>query len=72
MDWDVGNEWTYCEFGTITVPEEVVLGEFYLAGILENGPMGILFDDAYLGAPLPILIYPEWDALVPVGDVDLS
>jgi hypothetical protein len=72
LSWDVGNEWTYGEFGTVTAPETTVLGVFYLAGILENGPMGILFDDVYIGIPLPSSPYPECDALVPIGDVELS
>jgi hypothetical protein len=72
LSWDVGNEWTYGEFGTVTTPETTALGVFYLAGILENGPMGILFDDVYIGIPLPSSPYPEWDALVPIGDVELS
>ena len=70
--WDAEDEWMHGEFGTATAPETTVLGVFYLCGILENGPMGILFDDVYMGIPLPTSPYPEWEALVPLGDVGLN
>jgi hypothetical protein len=69
---DVGSNWTHVEFGTVTAPTSAKLAVYYLAGVPENVLMGILFDDAYMGIPLPSFPSPAWEAKVPIGDVDLN
>ena len=70
--WDAGNEWTYGEFGTATAPALATRAVYYLSGVMENSAMGVLFDDAHMGIPLPGFPSPPWEGLVPVGDVELS
>ncbi len=70
-DW-VEDDWEHAEFGTEKAPASATQVIFYLAGIPENGAVGVLFDDAYMDFPLPSFPSPAWEATVPIGDVDLS
>ena len=70
--WDVGRDWTYTEFGTATAPAAATQAIYWLSGVIENGPMGVLFDDAYMGPAAAMFPSPAWEAKVPIGDVELS
>ena len=67
----VGNDWEHADFGTLTAPEAATQAIYWLAGVPEN-LLGILFDDAYMGIPLPSSPSPIWEGFVHPGDVDLS
>jgi len=68
----VGGNWTHVEFGAVTAPALATQVIYYIATGPENGLMGILYDDACVDTPHPSLPTPPWEAMVAIGDVDLS